>query len=174
MFEHTHYVEVVDETGTPLPPGEEGELAITVLTNYSMPLIRYRLGDRGMFSQGGCSCSRTSTTLERVSGRVSDHFLSTDQRLVYGGAFRLLLFNKDWVRKFQIRQEKRDEVVYYIICTESSTPSQEDIRIIQEKTKHALGENINVEFKFVDSLPPNESGKYRYTINELDLSKIYN
>src|SRR5207248_3298331 len=41
LVPENHVVEVVDELGQPTPPGEEGNVVITDLTNYGMPFIRY-------------------------------------------------------------------------------------------------------------------------------------
>src|SRR5436305_5484158 len=42
-----NFIEIVDEKGVPVPAGTEGNIAVTCLTNYAMPLIRYWIGDRG-------------------------------------------------------------------------------------------------------------------------------
>jgi len=39
-------VELVDDDGTPVPPGEEGRVVVTPFYGYATPLIRYDLGDR--------------------------------------------------------------------------------------------------------------------------------
>lgn len=41
------FVEIVDEAGQPVAPGTEGNILVTCLTNYAMPLLRYWIGDRG-------------------------------------------------------------------------------------------------------------------------------
>jgi phenylacetate-CoA ligase len=48
VFAYTHWVEVVDECGRPCGPGQEGDVLVTCLTNYTMPVIRYRIGDRAV------------------------------------------------------------------------------------------------------------------------------
>ncbi|MHC3437908.1 phenylacetate--CoA ligase family protein [Natrialbaceae archaeon A-gly3] len=167
IFDHTHYVEVVDKNGDPLPPGEEGELAITVLTNYSMPLIRYRIGDMGVLKEGKCTCSKPFSMLEDVTGRVSDHFLSTDGKLVYGALFRHLLFHKSWIEKFQVRQVEQDKVIYHIVVADEHSPLENDIQTIKKKTREVLGSNVSVHFEYVDRIQSSKSGKYRYTISEV-------
>jgi len=42
------YLEVVDNNGMPVPDGEMGHILVTGLTNFAMPLIRYKLGDLGV------------------------------------------------------------------------------------------------------------------------------
>lgn len=64
-------VEVLKEDGTLADPGETGEVVVTDLNNYAMPLIRYRMGDRAVRG-GGCACGRPFPTLERVVGRIHD------------------------------------------------------------------------------------------------------
>ena len=44
------YVEIIDEKGNLCPDGVEGEIVVTSLTNYAMPFIRYRIGDRGILN----------------------------------------------------------------------------------------------------------------------------
>jgi phenylacetate-CoA ligase len=66
-------VEIVDpETGTPLPPGENGELVFTTIAKEAYPLIRYRTGDMASLDEGPCPCGRTFARMSRVTGRTDD------------------------------------------------------------------------------------------------------
>jgi phenylacetate-CoA ligase len=65
--------EIVDPvSGTPLPPGQEGELVLTTLTKRAMPMIRYRTGDITALTTEPCTCGRTSARIARLKGRVDD------------------------------------------------------------------------------------------------------
>ena len=60
--------EVVDPaSGTPVPPGEAGELVVTNLGRTASPVIRYRTGDIVQVRQGTCACGRT---LARAVGGI--------------------------------------------------------------------------------------------------------
>lgn len=64
VAEDHFFVEVVDpETREPLPPGREGELVITTLTNEARPLVRFRTGDMTTFDDRPCPCGRTSVRM---------------------------------------------------------------------------------------------------------------
>ncbi len=167
VFDHTHYVEVVDDDGTPLPPGEEGELAITVLTNYTMPLIRYRIGDMGIRKEGQNGGELPFSKLETVTGRVTDHFRTPDGELVYPGYLRKVLYHRDWIKKFQIRQTAVDHVVYRIVLTNGHEPPRSELDEIEQKAKKLLGDETDIEFAFPDEISPSDSGKYRYTVSEI-------
>ena len=65
-------VEVLDEDGESVAPGERGELVLTSLTKEAMPLIRYRTGDITIIRDDECPCGRTHTILEKVVGRADD------------------------------------------------------------------------------------------------------
>lgn len=68
------YYEVVQPaSGSPLPPGEEGELVVTTLTRQAMPLLRYRTGDMGRLLPESCPCGGVTPRLERVRGRLGNH-----------------------------------------------------------------------------------------------------
>ena len=45
LLQHCMYIEIVDERGQALPPGERGEVVLTGGFNFCLPLLRYRTGD---------------------------------------------------------------------------------------------------------------------------------
>ncbi|HQC34781.1 MAG TPA: phenylacetate--CoA ligase, partial [Methanoculleus sp.] len=66
-------VEVVDpETGEALPPGERGEMVVTMLQKEAFPLVRYRIGDITVLDEEPCACGRTHPRIRRIQGRVDD------------------------------------------------------------------------------------------------------
>jgi len=65
--------EIVDpQTGAPLGPGEEGELALTSLTKEALPVLRYRTGDVTRLDPSPCRCGRTTVRMARIKGRTDD------------------------------------------------------------------------------------------------------
>jgi phenylacetate-CoA ligase len=57
-----------------LPDGEEGELVLTTLSKWAMPMIRYRTRDITALVPGTCPCGRTLRRMRRI-GRRSDDML---------------------------------------------------------------------------------------------------
>ena len=65
-------VEVLDSSGEARDEGD-GELVLTNLGRWGMPVIRYRTGDRVKAVRGMCSCGRTLVKLAGgIAGRVDD------------------------------------------------------------------------------------------------------
>ncbi len=62
-------VEILDEEGRPLPPGQAGEVVVTPLQVAGMPLLRYRTGDVAVLHDGPCGCGRNTPRLGPVLGR---------------------------------------------------------------------------------------------------------
>ncbi len=162
----TQLIEVVNAYGNQCKPGENGEIIITNLVNFAMPLIRYRIGDMGILSDKKCSCGRGSQLLETVTGRVGDTFLTKNMERIYGGYFTYLIYFKEWVKKFQFIQEDFDLITVKI--QKRSEPPPEDIKEIEEKIRHVMGQSCKIKFEFVDDILPLPSGKYRYTINNIN------
>jgi len=52
-------MQAVDGDGNEVAAGQCGEIVCTSLFNYAMPLIRYKVGDFGVFSDKECSCGRS-------------------------------------------------------------------------------------------------------------------
>lgn len=63
-------MEIIDEQGTPVAPGETGELVLTPLDIEGMPLIRFKTGDITFMLTEPCACGRTSPRLGPILGRT--------------------------------------------------------------------------------------------------------
>jgi phenylacetate-CoA ligase len=107
IHEDANVLEVVDEAGTPVPPGTPGELVVTPLTTSGMALFRYRLGDRGQLMTGACGCgsaARSVLLLGRMpnSMTVDTITFSSDQLLA---ALATLGVSRPTDCQFQVRWE---------------------------------------------------------------------
>ena len=76
IFEDHFYPEIIDpDTGEVLPDGEVGELVLTTLSKYAMPMIRYRTRDLTRIISERCACGRTIRRIDRISSRSDDMFI---------------------------------------------------------------------------------------------------
>jgi phenylacetate-CoA ligase len=57
-------------TGDPVPPGEVGEVVVTMLDNADYPLIRFGTGDLSAFLPGRSPCGRTNARIRGWMGRA--------------------------------------------------------------------------------------------------------
>ena len=62
-------------------------MLVTSLVNYSMPLIRYNIGDRGILETDG-----GQQILTKLTGRTSDIFKTVNGSVVHGEYFSDLFF----------------------------------------------------------------------------------
>jgi phenylacetate-CoA ligase len=162
------HAEVVGPNDESLEVGEEGELLVTSLTNYAMPLLRYAVGDRAALSRTAfCVCGHTGATLTRIAGRIVDSFLTRRGTIVDGEYFTHLLYHCDWVRQFQVVQRDHLDVVFRIVRTPGRAAPEAELDRIAAGTRAALGEECGVDFEFPDEVPPGPSGKFRFTISDV-------
>ncbi len=162
-----NFVEIVDEDLNPVAAGEEGRVLVTSLCNYSMPLIRYEIGDRARLvpeEEPPCPCGRRGPRIAEVVGRVGDTFVALDGSHVASGYFVHLLFFRDFIERFQVVQRAPSLVVYRLVT--SFRPAPEELEEITKETRAVMGSSCEVQFEFPDDLRPSASGKFRYTVSE--------
>lgn len=160
IFEFNNKVEVVDGNGKPVPPGTEGRLLITTLHNRSMPLIRYEIGDTAVRG-ASCDCGSTLATLDRITGRVSDHFVTPQGDIVHGEYFTHLFYFRDWVDEFQVLQTEVDHIDVYYVSRAEVNPR--DVTDIDAKIRLVMGESCAIKWHKVDEVPRTPQGKMLYT-----------
>ena len=76
IFEDHFLAEIIDpETCAVLPDGSEGELVLTTLSKWAMPMIRYRTRDITTLDGEPCGCGRTLRRIRRIGRRSDDMFI---------------------------------------------------------------------------------------------------
>jgi phenylacetate-CoA ligase len=159
---------------SPARNGEVGEIVVTSLRNEAMPLVRYRVGDRGRLSQDNCRCGLPHPVLESLQSRSADMVSTVDGGVRHasevieclGGFFADRL--ADGVRQIQLRQhdtltwEARMEVAESFIAekTEESTRKAIEDRLTGI-VRRTLGADCRVTVKVTDAMQ-REPGKFRY------------
>ncbi len=168
IFMEDILVEIVDEEGNVLPPEVPGEIVITSLINYSMPLIRYKIGDYGTLAKYSiCPCGCGYEKLKSMKGRTVDLFKTEESTVVDGEYFTHLMYFRPFIKQFQVIQKKRDHIIYKIILNEKEKIVVEFEPEIIQKTKLVMGDNCRIEFQYIDDIPLSPTGKLRYTISEI-------
>jgi len=164
-----NYIEIVDRHGNPVPDGTEGEIIVTSLTNYAMPLVRYRIGDMGALApMEGHGAYYRGQVLKSIFGRNGDMFKLKNGGLIRGGYFTVLLYHKDWIEKYQVIQKSLSSITFRIVKADSASDcTQQELAEITAKTRIGMGQDCEVNFEFVEKIPPSASGKYRYVICEV-------
>jgi phenylacetate-CoA ligase len=168
VSESMYVVEIVDEAGGPCPPGVEGEVLVTLLTNYTMPLIRYRIEDRASWAEGGCRCGRRTRRLARVAGRSTDVLLAADGTPVNGVGVNHLTFSTPGLKRFQYRQTARNRVQLLVVPQSGVEPAVLRAHLAETLKKvQVLLQGVDIEVTVVDDIVPSRSGKNRFILNEL-------
>lgn len=161
-------VEVVDERARPVVD-REGELAITSLHNYTMPLIRYQIGDRGTMSSRTCACGRGFPMLESISGRIVERFVNARGDTVdpiYFIRMIRLLYPPAYLQRFQMVQERTDHIRVNMILEEGASSSDVRAKLprFTEAVRLVMGEECEVKYEFVSEIPLTASGKHQYIV----------
>ena len=73
VWEDHFLLEVISpQTLKPVAPGEVGEVVLTNLSRWGMPILRYRTRDLAALVPGDCPCGRSHRRLSRIQGRTDD------------------------------------------------------------------------------------------------------
>jgi phenylacetate-CoA ligase len=146
--------------GRPAEPGEPGEVVVTNLHAYAMPFIRYRIGDLATRA-APCACGAPFAAIDEIRGRMIDYFPLPGGRLLhpYEIVTRLVWGPREWIRQYQLVQERRDRVVLYLVTAEP--PTEERVAEIGRIVRPVLGPGVDFEVRPVARIPFESTGKLR-------------
>lgn len=167
-------IEILDESGQPVPYGQEGEICVTTLTNHAMPLIRYQIGDRGRFLQKVCSCGDSGKILELTTGRSNDWVVDKDGNLLNAYIFVRCVENvnkleEHAILQFQIVQHDIDNFTINLVLDEDCNPDEICSCFLDNLWQGSLS---SAKFRiqlYPQLLPEERSGKLRWFISELNV-----
>jgi phenylacetate-CoA ligase len=146
--------------------GEAGDVLVTDLHNYGMPLIRYQNGDVARTGQASpCVCGRGLRRLARVEGRRADVLKDREGNAVPGVVVHVLFSDvrRDLVRQFQAVQRSSGEVVLRVVRGPDWSQERFDVAI-RRLGEYLRGLPLTVEF--ADRIAPAQNGKMRTVVVE--------
>lgn len=124
-------VEILDDAGNQLPPGQYGEVTITSLGVEGMPLLRYRTGDICAYYDEPCACGRTTMRLSPLSGR-KNQMIKYKGTTIYPPAIQDALSTVREIQDYIIQISKSDidtdEILIYICQNGSHDATEQKIR----------------------------------------------
>jgi phenylacetate-CoA ligase len=176
LHQHMEYsaMELLDKNNQPVGEKVEGEITATSFYNYSMPFIRYKTGDLATWGNRTCGCGMGHKVVDNISGRMVYVLFDTEGNLVPFQKFQIYSFVSDeyaeGLFQAQIVQDSLDEVKVYLVVNNRSNTE----RIEKEFTKSIksrLGDEMNIEFVYADSVPKRKNGKTPFVRNNL-LNKV--
>ena len=156
-------VEIVDGQGQVLPPGQAGEIVTTHLATRDFPFIRYRTGDVAVLDDRPCACGRTLPMLKEIQGRATDFVVAADGTVMHGLALIYVLRDLPGVAGFKIVQHSTQ--LTEVMLVPGPGFDQSSLKLIEQKFKMRLGENVQVRATVVEAIPPEKSGKHRYVVS---------
>ena len=157
-------VETINEAGQ-IIIGESGDLLITDLSNYGMPLIRYVNGDKAKLSHNLCSCGNPLPMMEKIEGRKLDVIKTPLGGKIPGEFFPHLFKEFTGVEKFQVHQKVLEEIDIVLVANKDL--SDNELFRIEDEFKRYSQDSVKINFIKVNDIPLTSSGKHRVTICEI-------
>ncbi|MGH7499089.1 MAG: phenylacetate--CoA ligase family protein [Gemmatimonadales bacterium] len=152
-------LEVLDDEGRPLPDGVEGNLVATSLVNHAMPLLRYRLGDRGSMRSHACPCGRAFPLLGVVTGRAVDVLVLSDGRRVSPYALTCALEREESLLRYQVSQLDPARLRVRAIVEPGAQRSAVTDRV-RALMRAEVAPFLETDVEFVDHLPTGPRAKF--------------
>jgi len=159
-------VEFVDEHDEVITDGRIGDIVVTPLSNFSMPLIRYRLGDKGKYLNTRCACGRQLDLIDHIEGRIPDIIYTPDGKHLSLHFFTILFEQVKSVRQFQIRQKSKSQLETLILAAGGF--NAKDLTAVNEKIQEYIGPDMVNCVKIVNDIPLHPSGKRKFFISEVE------
>jgi len=160
----TRYLEII-ANGQVVLPGQLGEVAITSLTQFAMPFIRYKIEDLAIYDEEKCVCGRAMPVLKEIVGRTHDYLVTADNQFVHGEFFAYTFRVKPEVVRYQIYQPDRYHVTVRLVCREAVSDAW--LEAVLQKVQARFGDTMQVSVQVVDHIDLTPAGKHRFIVSEV-------
>jgi len=167
VFSEYGILELIDGEGRPIAEeGAAGEVVGTTLLHDHFPLIRYRTGDRAVFTARECSCGRPFPLILRPDGRLQELLVAADGRRIsmtsvnrHDDLFRA-------VDQFQFHQSEPGRATLRVVPG-PRFDEDEAARILAALRGH-VGDGMRLDLERVERIEKTRIGKHRFLIQEIE------
>lgn len=160
-------LEVLDPQGNPVAPGEMGEAVMTGLCSQAQPFIRYRTGDMVRMSPEPDKDGRGLHVIAEVMGRQTDFLVRADGTIMHALAGIYVLRAVDGVGEFKLIQHDRLDLE--VLVVPNGRWRADMTQAIESGLGQRLGNEVRINIRLLDTIPPEASGKHRYVVSHVRL-----
>ncbi|MHB8337112.1 MAG: phenylacetate--CoA ligase family protein [Ignavibacteriaceae bacterium] len=162
-------IEIIKDDNTPAGVNESGEMISTDFINYSMPFIRYQVGDVATVGPAKCECMRGTPLIKNIQGRSHEFVSTKNGTKIHGAFFNRLVKGHNWISGFHVIQESSDKLTLYL--KGNSLDNLEDISEMKSILEKKF-EGMVIDIKKTSELPLSKSGKYTFIENKALSSEV--
>lgn len=139
---------------------DQGHIVATSLTNFVMPLLRYRIGDTAKFTSGQCACGNQSVSTRHIFGRIDDVIQTVDGRKI--GRIDHIFKGVKNIKEAQVVQTSLFECIIKVVP--GNCQYENELKTIEENFSTRIGDTIKIKFEVVDEIQRGANGKFRSVI----------
>lgn len=146
----------------PVMRGSVGDFVCTGLINADMPLIRFRVGDRGAISEDAeCLCGRTLPVIRSIEGRISDMLITMDGRRLAPANVECIYDDQYPIVEAQLLQHSLTSVTLRYVPAAGFTT--ETAAKLLNSVRYHLGP-VEVKMEAMAKIPRGPNGKMRAVV----------
>ena len=147
--------------------GERGNLILTCLYNYAMPLIRYNIEDIAVPSNEKCTCGRGLPLMKNIEGRADDMVTAPSGKIFVPENFAQMMRIVPGIGQYKVIQQKKDEIIVQIV--KGTGFSQNTVKMVRQEIKRILGSDVHVKPFIVSEIERDSSGKLRAVVSKVPI-----
>jgi len=160
--------EILREDGTPCSPGQMGRVVVTGLTNRSMPLIRYPIGDLAAWAKDEvCGCGCTFPVIEKIEGRADDVIVLPDGRKI--GRLDPVFKAELPIREAQIAQRRQGDIEVRVVPEQRAANvswNEQHSALLLKELRARLGDEVPIAIRIVEQIPRGHNNKFKAVVRE--------
>ena len=162
------FVEIVDDDGNEVEDGEIGNVIVTNLNGYAMPLIRYKIGDLGIkMARNNYPTHRELQLpiIQKIIGRDTDIVKTPSGNFLVVHSFTGIFEHIPEIKQFCVIQKELSGIeIQYITDKGFNNDILENIKV---QILKSLNEPFEIKFEEVKEIRPTKSGKPQLIVSHL-------
>jgi phenylacetate-CoA ligase len=147
----------------PVGVGETGEVVITDLNRYIMPIIRYKNGDMARFTDEICPCGCKLPMIAEITGRTGDNIHLPNGNVILWNHLKSQMTHPH-IRQFQLVQEVDGSFMIRYIPGDGADTEQLDALLLN-RYRNLLGDSIKIKIEKTAIIHPDASGKSKLVVS---------
>jgi phenylacetate-CoA ligase len=143
--------------------GETGEVVVTNLNRYAMPIVRYKNGDLARLSRETCPCGCKLPMIAEIVGRTGEDMILPTGKVVPWNQLKSLMTHQR-IRQFQLVQNEDASMTIRYVPEANADVDRID-SLLNYRYYNLLGDSIKVKIEKIASIPPATSGKSKLVVS---------